>query len=141
MKVILLEDDQVKNVSDGYARNYLLPRKLAILATPDAVKAVEKRSGQKMAELEKKRAEMQALADKLSALEFTVSADAGEGGKLFGSVTSSDIAAAVKSAAGVELDKKKIDLTDPIKMAGDFVVSAKLFQDIAVQLKIKVAPK
>src|SRR3989338_3973838 len=122
MKVILLEDDQVKNVSDGYARNYLLPRKLAILATPDAVKAVEKRSGQKMAELEKKRAEMQALADKLSALEFTVSADAGEGGKLFGSVTSSDIAAAGKSAAGVELDKKKIDLTDPIKMAGDFVV-------------------
>ena len=106
MKVIFLEDDRIEAVSDGYARNYLLPRKLAVLATPGALAAVEKRRDKSKAELEKQKGEMQTLAEKLSAFEIVIEADAGEGGKLFGSVTSSDIAEAVRKTFGVELDRK-----------------------------------
>lgn len=141
MKVVFLEDDRIEEVSDGYARNYLLPRKLAVLATLQAIAAAEKRREQKKAELEKKKAEMQALAEKLSSLEIVVEADAGEGGKLFGSVTASDIAEAVRKAAGMELDKKKIELDEPLKVVGEYTVPAKLFQDVSASLKVKVSAK
>jgi len=141
MKVIFLEDDRIEAVSDGYARNYLLPRQLAILATASALAAAEKRREKKAAELEKQKGQMQALAEKLSALEIVVEADAGEGGKLFGSITSSDIAEAVKKKAGIELDKKKIELEEPLKTVGDYVVPVKLFQNINASLKIKVSAK
>ena len=110
MKVIFLEDDRIEEVSAGYARNYLLPRKAR--GTPrrrKAVAAVAKRKEKKRAEVTAKRAELQALAEKLGATEIEIKADAGEGGKLFGSVTTQDIAAAAKQSAGVELDRKKID--------------------------------
>ena len=141
MKVIFLEDDRIEAVSDGYARNYLLPRKLAVLATPEAIAAVEKRGEKKKTELEKKKAEMQTLAEKLSTLEIVVAADAGEGGKLFGSVTSSDIAEAVKRSSGVELDRKKIELEEPLKVVGEYSVPVRLFQDITATLKLKVSAK
>jgi large subunit ribosomal protein L9 len=141
MKVIILEDDRVENVADGYARNFLLPRGLAVSATPKALKAVEKRSAKKKAEVEKKRTETQALAEKLAAAEVTVAVDAGEGGKLFGSVTAADIARAVKEASGVEVDKRKITLAEPIKMTGEYHLTVKLFQDISAGLKLTVAAK
>jgi len=141
MKVIFLEDDRIEEVSDGYARNYLLPRQLAILATASALAAAEKRREKKAAEREKQKEQMQALAEKLSALEIVVEADAGEGGKLFGSITSSDIAEAIKKKAGIELDKKKIELEEPLKTVGDYVVPVKLFQNINASLKIKVSAK
>ena len=87
MKVIILEDDRVENVSDGYARNFLLPRGLAALATPAAIAAVEKRREKKQTEIEKKKQEMRASAEQLGALEVAITADVGEGGKLFGSTT------------------------------------------------------
>jgi len=141
MKVIFLEDDRVEEVSDGYARNFLFPRKLAAPITASALAAAEKRKEKKKAEIEQRRAEMQTLADKLSALEILVEADAGEGGKLFGSVTSSDIAEAVKKSAGVDVDRKKIELNEPIKIVGDYIVPAKLFHEVTANLKIKVSAK
>jgi len=138
MKIIYLEDDRIEEVSEGYARNFLLPRKLCILATPKALAAAEKRKEAKAAEVEKKRAEMKELADKLAAIEFTIAADTGEGGKLFGSVTAVDICAAVKKGAGVEIDKRKIEVREPIKVIGEYSVPVKLIQDISATLKIKV---
>lgn len=141
MKVIILEDERVENVSDGYARNYLLPRKLAVPATPQAIAAAEKRREKKKAEMEQKKAEMQQLADKLAALEIEIPADAGEEGKLFGSITAADIAEAVKKTAGIEIDKKKIDIADPIKALGAHQASVKLFAEVKATLKLKIYAK
>jgi len=141
MKVIFLEDDRIEDVSEGYARNYLLPRKEAVLATPPALASAEKRREKRKAELGKKRAEMQALADRLSESELEIKVDAGEEGKLFGSVTPGDIAEAAMKTLGIELDRKKIDLEESIKLVGEYTVTAKLFQDIAAKLKVKVSPK
>ncbi|MDD5593376.1 MAG: 50S ribosomal protein L9 [Candidatus Margulisbacteria bacterium] len=141
MKVIILEDDRVENVSDGYARNFLFPRRLAAPATAAALIAVAKRQDKKKAELEKRKAEMHELADKLSALELVITADAGEGGKLFGSVTTADLARAIKQTAGLEVDRRKIALNEPLKTVGDYAVNVKLFQDITASLKVKVAAK
>ncbi len=141
MKVIILEDDRIENVSDGYARNYLFPRKLAQAATPAALAAVEKRQEKKKAEIAKRQEEMKSLAEQLGALEITVTADAGEGGKLFGSITSSDLAKAIKQSANLDIDKRKIVLGEPLKAVGDYTVTVKLFQDISAQLKVKVAAK
>ena len=141
MKVIVLEDDRVENVADGYARNFLLPRKLAMVATPAAMAAVEKRQEKKKAEVAKRQEEMKALAEQLSALEVIVTADVGEGGKLFGSITSADLVKAIKQAANIDIDKRKILLNEPIKSAGDYTVNIKLFRDISAALKVKVAAK
>lgn len=141
MKVVFLEDDRVEEVSDGYARNYLLPRKLAILATLQAVASAEKRREKRKAELEERKTEMQALAEKLSALEVVVEADAGEGGKLFGSVTSADIAEAVQKISGTEIDRKKVELQEPIKVIGEYTVAVKLFQEVTATLKVKVSAR
>ena len=141
MKVIFLEDDRIEEVSAGYARNYLLPRKVAVSATAQAVAAVAKRKEKKQAEVTAKRAELQALAEKLGATEIEIKADVGEGGKLFGSVTTQDIARAAKQSAGVELDRKKIDLLEPIRLVGEYTIPAKLFQEITAHLKIKVTAR
>ncbi len=141
MKVIILEDDRVENVSDGYARNYLVPRKLAAAATPAALAAVEKRQEKKKAEVAKRQEEMKALAEQLTALEVTVTADVGEGGKLFGSITSADLSKAIKQSANLDIDKRKIQLSEPIKAVGDYTATVKLFQEITAQLKVKVAAK
>ena len=141
MRVIFLEDDHIEDVAEGYARNYLIPRKLAVVATPQAIVAAEKRKEAKKAELEKKRAEMQALAEKLSSLQVVIEAEAGEEGKLFGSVTPSDIAVACQKISGIEIDKRKIELSDPIKVVGEYQVPVKLFSDIVASLKGKVVAK
>ncbi|MBN3033153.1 MAG: 50S ribosomal protein L9 [Candidatus Saganbacteria bacterium] len=141
MKVIILEDDSVESVADGYARNFLFPRKLAVNATPAALAARDKRQEKKQAELEQKRQEMQALADKLGAAEITITADVGEGGKLFGSVTTADLARAVKENLGLELDRRKIEIKEPLKTAGDYHVSVKLLRGVTADLKVKVAAR
>ncbi len=148
MKVVLRQDieslgelDNLVSVSDGYARNYLLPRKLAVAATPPELAAVEKRKGKSEALRAAKRAEHEAVAAKLNSLEISISADAGEEGKLFGSVTAQDIAAAIKDSAGIELDKKKIELAEPLKIVGEYSVPVKIYKDIASTVKIKVVAK
>ncbi len=135
------EADSLVEVSDGYARNYLFPRKIAVPATSAEVAALEKRRSEKEKKLAEKRSEFEELAKKLSSLEFSIPVDAGEGGKLFGSVTSQDIAAEVQKSANIEIDKKKIELADPIKALGEYSIPVKLFQDVTANLKVKIIPK
>ena len=148
MKIVLRKDvtdlgevDSVKDVSEGYARNYLFPRKLAVSATAAEVASVEKRREKREKERSEKKAEFEALAARLSETEVSVSADAGEGGRLFGSITAQDVAEAVKSQLGVEIDKKKIGIEAPIKLLGDYSLPVKLFQEVNATLKVKVVSK
>lgn len=141
MKVIILEDDRVEEVSEGYARNYLLPKKLAIKATPAALAAVEQRREQKQAELAQKRQEFQAVADKIAATKLEIKVDVGEEGKLFGSVTATEISRQLKAQLGLEIDKRKILLGAPLKVSGEHEVKIKLFQDLAPLLKVNLVAR
>ncbi len=144
MQVILREDidklgkigDLVK-VKDGFGRNYLIPQKKAIEATPKNVNAMEHARKMVADRLRKLKKEATADADRIKSLSITVKAKAGEEGKLFGSVTSMDIAEAMK-AQGVTIDKRKIALEEPIKRLGEFSVPVKLHSDVAVELKVTV---
>ncbi len=147
MQVILREDidnlgkigDLVK-VADGYARNYLVPKKKAIEATPKNVRAMEHAKKMVADRMRKLKKEAAADADRIKTLSLTIRAKAGEEGKLFGSVTSMDIAEAAK-AQGVIIDKRKIALEEPIKRLGDFTVPVKLHADVVADLKITVVPE
>ena len=147
MKVILLEDvrgsgksGDVVKVSDGYARNLLIPKGLAMEATPQNLKQLEK----KKEAMAKKAAEnkAQALETKklLEETAVTVKAKAGENGKVFGSITSKDISDALKEL-GYEIDKKKIQLDAPIKTTGITEVSIKLFTEVTGKVKVNVIPE
>ncbi|MBQ5955866.1 MAG: 50S ribosomal protein L9 [Firmicutes bacterium] len=144
MKVILLEDvrgsgksGDVVNVSDGYARNMLIPRGLAVEATPQNVKQLEK----KKEAIAKKFAEDKAAAlemkKKLEEITVEVKTKAGKSGKVFGSVTSADIAEALQ-ALGFDIDKKKIQLDSPIKAIGTTDVNVKLFTEVSGKVKVNV---
>ena len=144
MQVILREDieklgkigDMVK-VADGYARNYLVPAKKAIEATPKNVHAMEHAKKMVADRLRKLKKEAVADAGNIKALAVTIKAKAGEEGKLFGSVTTMDIAEAAK-AQGVVIDKRKIALEEPIKRLGDYTVTVKLHADITAEFKVSV---
>ena len=145
MKVIFLKEvknvgsaDEVKDVSDGYARNFLLPHKLAIESSPFALNALEQRKKEKEEQKEKEKATLREIAKKLDSQEIVIHADAGEGGKLFGSVTASDIAKKIHETTGMELDKKKIVIDEPIKTTGIFNVHAKFSADISAKIKVNV---
>jgi large subunit ribosomal protein L9 len=144
MQVILREDieklgkigDMVK-VADGYARNYLVPTKKAIEATPKNVHAMEHAKKMVADRLRKLKKQAVADADNIKALAVTIKAKAGEEGKLFGSVTTMDIAEAAK-AQGIVIDKRKISLEEPIKRLGDYTVTIKLHADITAEFKVSV---
>lgn len=128
----------VVKVSDGYARNMLLKRGLATEATEGNIRNLEK---QKKIAADKKAAEKQAaeeLGAKLKELTVEVKTKAGEGGKLFGSITSMDIADALKEQHGINIDKKKIVLDAPIKQVGDYELAVKLYPEVQGQLKVKI---
>lgn len=144
MNVILKED--VKNlgrmgdtvdVKDGYARNYLLPKKLAIEASDRNLKAVEELKKQIARRLEKEKEDAKSLAQKLSVLTLTLRAKAGEEGKLFGSITTMDIEEALRGQ-GLEVDKKKITLEEPIKRLGSYTASVRLGPEATATLVIEV---
>ena len=145
MKVILLQDvkgkgkkGQMMEISDGYARNYLLPRKLAVEATADAVNT-KKMNDKAAAEKEaKERAEAVETSKTLRELTLTVAAKGGGAGKLFGSVTNQEIADALKANAGITLDKRKIVISDPIKNVGTYTVQCKLGYEIVAPLTVKI---
>jgi large subunit ribosomal protein L9 len=145
MQVILREDieklgkigDLVK-VADGYARNYLVPGKKAIEATPKNVHAMEHAKKMVSDRLRKLKKEATAEADKIKGLAVTIKAKTGEEGKLFGSVTTMDIAEAVK-AQGITVDKRKIVLDEPIKRVGEYTVTVKLQADVTADIKVTVA--
>ena len=133
MKVILLQDvrgsgkkDQIIEVSDGFGRNYLLPRKLAREATPEAMNAVEKAQSAQKHRDDVKRQEAEAKARELKGKVIQLSVKGGAGGKLFGAVTAKEISEQLKAQHDMELDSKKLVLAEPIKTFGSFEVKAKL---------------
>ena len=128
----------VVKVSDGYARNMLLPKGYAKEATEGNIRSLEKQkaiAAEKKAE-EKARAEEQ--AKKISELSVTIKTKAGDGGKIFGSITSKDIAEALNKQHGIEVDKKKIQMEAPIKQTGETTVNVKLYFEVSAQLKVIV---
>ena len=110
-------------------------------ATAKELAAVEQHRASREQELAARRGEFEELAKQLAGLEVAIPADAGEGGRLFGSITSQDIALAVKNVAQIDLDKKKIELSEPIKVLGEYSVPVKIFQDIGADLKVKVVAR
>ena len=141
MKVIMLEDDQIREVKEGFARNYLLPRKLAVPATEAAIAQMEKRKVQKEAEVAKHEVEANELAGKISAASISIEAEAGEKDRLFGSIGTREIADALKEQAGIEIDRKKIVLPDPIKILGEYKIGVKLFHGISADINLTVKKK
>ncbi len=144
MKVILLQDirgqgkkGEMINVSDGYARNFLFPRKLAQEATADNVNTMRMNDKAKQEKEQKAREEAAALSAKLREMTLTVYAKGGGAGRLFGSVTSQEISDALKTQ-GVDLDKRKITIEDPIKSIGTYTVKVKLGFGIDTPLKVEV---
>ena len=145
MKVILLQDvkgkgkkGQLLEISDGYARNYLLPRKLAVEATADAVNT-KKMNDKAAAEKEaKERAEAMEISKKLRDTVLVVTAKGGGAGRLFGSVTNQEIADALKEKTGIQLDKRKIVISDAIKSVGTYTVQCKLGYEITAPLTVKI---
>jgi large subunit ribosomal protein L9 len=144
MQVILREDidklgkigDLVK-VADGYARNFLVPGKKAIEATPKNLNAMNHAKKMVSDRLRKLKKEAAADADRIKSLSVTIKAKVGEEGKLFGSVTSMDIVDAMK-AQGVVIDKRKLVLDEPIKRLGDFTITVKLHSDVTADFKVSV---
>jgi large subunit ribosomal protein L9 len=144
MQVILREDidtlgkiGDVVKVADGYGRNYLVPMKKAIEATPKNVHAMDHAKKMVSDRLRKLKKEATVEADRIKAVSVLIKVKTGEEGKLFGAVTSKDIAEAVK-AQGVEIDKRKIVLDEPIKRVGDYTVTVKLHTDITADIKVSV---
>lgn len=147
MRVLLIEDvdnlgyaGDIKRVADGFGRNYLIPQKLAVLATPGALKqaatirkAAEKRRAQEMEDA-------RAIANQLEGLELLFERRAGETGKLYGSVTSGDIAEAIKAKIDIEIDRRKVALPEPIRSLGSQDVPIKLMMDVATRIKVDVLP-
>lgn len=145
MKVILLQDvkgkgkrGQLLEISDGYARNFLLPRKLAVEATADAMNT-KKMNDKAAAEKEaKERAEALEISKQLRDTVLVVTAKGGGAGRLFGSVTNQEIAEALKAKTGINLDKRKIMIADPIKSVGTYTVQCKLGYEISAPLTVKI---
>ena len=131
---------EIVRVRPGYARNFLLPRQLAAIATTAAVHRIDHERAVALARAEKARRDAGVTAEALSALKLQIARKAGDDGRLFGSVTSKDIEAAV-SAAGHQIDRKKIQLDDPIKNTGTFEISLKLVADVVATLHVEVVAK
>ena len=145
MKLILTRDvselgkaGQVVNVSDGYGRNFLIPRKLAIVANASALGTLDKKrkvleiKGEKMGE------EAKEIAEKIDQLKVVITGKAGSGTKLYGSVTNQEVADALLQQHSINVDKRKIHITDPIKSMGSFEVPVKLHHDVTATIHVEV---
>ena len=146
MKVILQQDVkgqgkkcQMIEASDGYARNFLLPRKLAVLATAENINTMKMQEKAKAAQMAAEKAEAEATAAKLKELSVKVSAKAGNGGRLFGAVTSKEIADALNAQHGIAIQKTKIVQDEPIKAFGTYELKVKLGYEVTGTLKVMVA--
>ena len=129
---------EMKEVSDGYARNYLLPRKLAMEANADNLNAYKLKEKAKAAQIAKEKAAAQETAAKLSGIQVKIAAKAGSAGKLFGSVTSREISEALREQFGIEIEKQKIVQAEPIKSFGTFEVKCKLGYEITGTVSVLV---
>lgn len=145
MKVILKEDvenlgekDEVVEVADGHARNYLLPKGLAVEATDSQLSKLEQKKQAKQRKRQKELNEAKEKADKLEGEIFEIAVKAGETGKLFGSVTTNDIAEVIEDETGVKIDKRKVELDDNIKTLGIKKVTINLHTEVTAAVKVKV---
>lgn len=148
MKVILRKDikgvgasGEIIDVSDGYARNYLLPRQLAHEATAGNLAQAAQAKAAQLKRDEKLLAEAQELATRLSAAPVLISVKAGERGKIFGAVTNAQLADALKNALGVDIDRHKIDVNEPIKTTGDHSAIVKLPLGVTARITVRVTPQ
>jgi large subunit ribosomal protein L9 len=145
MKVILLQDvkgkgkkGQMLEVSDGYARNFMLPKKLAMEATPDAINTMRMNDKAAAEKAARERAEAMDISKKLRELTVRVTAKGGGNRRLFGAVTTQEIAAALEKQAGIKLDKRKIVLNENIKNVGTYTATCKLGYEITAPLTVKI---
>jgi len=145
MKVILQQDvkgqgkkGQMVEVSDGYGRNFLLPRKLAVEATAENINTMKMQDKAKAAKLAEEKAAAQALAEKLKGVQVKIKARAGQGGKLFGSITSKEISEELNRQFGLDVGKSKIVLADPIKSFGSFELKCKLGYEVSGVIHVVV---
>lgn len=145
MKIILLADvkglgksGQVVNTADGYARNFLFPRNLAQAASEGALKVVDQRIKTERVKAERLRAQAEILAQKLGDARITIVAKAGTEGRLYGAVTGKEIAQAVSEQTGMAVDRRKFDLSEPIKQLGSFEVHARVHAEVTATLRIEI---
>ena len=145
MKVILLQDvkgkgkkGQMIEVSDGYARNFMLPKKLATEATADAINTMKMNDTATQERIAREKAEALEISHKLREMTLVGTAKGGGAGRLFGSVTNQEIADALKAKSGIALDKRKIVIADPIKSVGTYTVQCKLGYEINAPLTVKI---
>ena len=148
MKVILTADvkgqgkkDQIVDVSDGYARNFLFPKKLAVPADAKSLNEVKNKEASKQHKIDTERAEAKAIAAKLENITIVLEYAAGSDSKLYGSVTNKDLAEKLKSDYSIDIDKRKIILSEPVKTFGTFTADAKLYTDISAKIKFTVTSK
>ena len=146
MKVLLLADvkgqgkkDQIVEVSDGYARNFLFPKKLAVVADAKVMSETKSKEEAKQFRLKEEKAAAKALADKLGTLAVRITASSGGDGRLYGSITSKDIAEKRKEQYNIEIDKRKLVLSENIKSYGTYDVEVKVYPEISAKLKVTVA--
>ena len=144
MKVLLLADvkgqgqkDQIINVSDGYARNFLFPRKLAVEADAKAIGDAKNKEEAKNFKIQEEKKAARELADKITQILLVIKAPGSEG-RLYGSITSKDVTDQLKSQYGIEVDKRKVSLSEMIKSYGDYTADIKLYTEISAKLQIKV---
>ena len=145
MKVILLQDvkgkgkkGQMLEVSDGYARNFMLPKKMAIEATPDAINTMRMNDKATQERIAREKAEALAVSTQLREMTVVVTAKGGGNGRLFGSITNAEIVEALEKKTGIKLDKRKIVISDAIKNVGTYTVTCKLGYEITAPLTVKI---
>ncbi|MER3436216.1 MAG: 50S ribosomal protein L9 [Chloroflexota bacterium] len=147
MRVILRKDVEnlgeagtVHTVSDGYARNYLIPKGLAVLATPGELKVLAENQRVREQKIARQEQQLQALAERIAGTRLVFQARAGEGGRLYGSVTAGDIAEKLSSVLGTEIDRRKVVLEEPIRSLGEHVVTVHLVGKLRPQVTVAVEP-
>ncbi|WEK54222.1 MAG: 50S ribosomal protein L9 [Candidatus Cohnella colombiensis] len=145
MKVIFLQDvkgqgkkGEVKEVSEGYARNFLIPKGVVQIATDGAKKTLDQKNAAEQKKKDKEKDDAKALAARLTELTVTIKAKAGDGGRLFGAITSKQIAEALEASHKISIDKRKIELDDPIRTLGVTKVTVKVFPDVKGQLNVHI---
>jgi len=148
MKVILLTDvkklgekDKVIEVSDGFARNFLFAKKLAVPATPGHLKSLEEKKHQQGKKIERHNQSLESICEEISKKHFTIKAKSGEGGKLFGSVTAHDLAEMIKKDTGIDYDKRWIQMEEPLKHLGEHKVRVRYAAVISGEINVEIVPE
>ena len=148
MKVILTQDvkgqgkkGQAINVSDGYARNFLLPKGLAVVADASAMNDLKNKEASRLHKIEVEKAAAKEIALKLESISVKINATAGADGRLYGSVTSKEIAQSLEDQHKITIDKRKIDMPDPIKAFGSYSINVKLYTDIVGKINVVITDK